>query len=145
MSYQFEFSYSATRAEYIVLSIARADASSLPKCIRSKHYDCIDCLVANPDTCLLARDKDFISYLRYRVSEDLQLRDAIREVIREHGRPMYWDIIASMVQARDPGITEHTIYTLLSSCKTHFTTFDLGVYGLAEWESKGGHTSRSTD
>jgi hypothetical protein len=102
MSYQFEFSYSATHAEHIVLSIARTDVSLLPECIRSRHYDCIDCLVANPDTCLLARDKDFVSYLRYQVSEDYRLRDVIREVIREHGRPMYWDIIASMVRARHP-------------------------------------------
>lgn len=132
MSYQFEFSHSPAHAEYIVLSIARADASSLPRCIRSGHYDCIDCLVANPDTCLLARDKDFASYLRYQVSEDYRLRDVIREVIREHGRPMYWDIIASMVRARHPQVSAHTVYILLSSYKTDFAKFDVGVYGLAK-------------
>ena len=145
MSYQFEFSYSATRAEHIMLSIARSNALLLPKCMRLRHYDCTDCPVANPDTCLLTRDEDFASYLRYRVSEDFRLRDLIRAVIKEHGRPMYWDIIASMVRARHPQISEHTVYMLLSSYKSEFVKFDVGVYGLAEWESKRVHTSGSFD
>ena len=66
------------------------------------------------------------------MSEDYRLRDVIREVIREHGRPMYWDIIASMVRARHPQVSAHTVYILLSSYKTDFAKFDVGVYGLAK-------------
>jgi len=145
MRYQFELSYSAPHAEHIVLSIARTDASLLPECIRSRHYDCVDCQVMNHDSCILARDEDFVSYLRYRVSEDFWLRDLIREVIKEHGRPMYWDIIASMVRARHPQVSEQMVYTLLSSYKAYFAKFDVGVYGLAEWVSKGAHSSGSFD
>ena len=143
MSYQFEFSYSATQAEHIVLSIARSDALLLPKCMRLRHYDCTYCPVANPDTCLLAKDEDFASYLRYRISEDFRLRDLIRAVIKDHGRPMYWDIIASMVRARYPQVSEHTVYILLSSYEADFAKFDIGVYGLAEWKPKGSHISGS--
>lgn len=128
-----------------MLSIARTDASLLPECIRSRHYDCIDCQVMNHDSCILARDEDFVSYLRYRVSEDFRLRDLIREVVKEHGRPMYWDIIASMVRARHPHVPEHTVYMLLGSYKSEFVKFDLGVYGLAGWESKRVCTSGSFD
>lgn len=136
MSYQFEFSHSATRIERIMLSIARANVSLLPKCMISTRYDCADCPMADSRTCLLSRDSEFASYLRYQVSEDFRLRRLIRTVVREHGRPMYWDIIASMVQARYPEVPKHTVYTLLSSCTTDFATFDVGVYGLAEWKLK---------
>lgn len=140
MSYQFELSENPTGVEHKVLQIARTSDSSLPDCMRHRYFKCVYCTLADESTCLLAQDQEFASYLRYKVSEELRLRELIRTVIREHGRPMYWDIIVSMVQARNPGISTHMVYTLLNSCETHFATFGFGVYGLVEWRSKGDHT-----
>jgi len=66
----------------------------------------------------------------------MQLRKVLREVIAEHGRPMYWDIIAAMVQAREPSVSKQLVYALLTGCRADFASFDVGVYGLAEWGAK---------
>ena len=65
-------------------------------------------------------------------SDEFRLRDLIRTVIEEHGRPMFRDIIAAMVKARRPQFSEHAVYQMLSSYKMEFKKFDVGVYGLAE-------------
>ncbi len=73
-------------------------------------------------------------------SDEFRLRDLIRTVIQEHGRPIFRDIVATMVKARDAQFSEHAVYQMLSSYKAEFKKFDAGVYGLAEWKSKGGHS-----
>lgn len=131
MSYEFELSSSSSRAEHTMLGIARTNPSLLPDCMSHQDFDCAGCALANPITCLLAIDHDFASYLRYRISEDFRLRDVVRAVMKEHGRPMYWDIIASMVQARYPEVSKNIVYTVLTSYKADFIALDVGVYGLA--------------
>lgn len=131
MSYEFELSSSASLAEHIMLSVARNNPSLLPECMNLHDFNCVGCMVANVATCLLARDRDFASYIRYRISEDFRLRDIVRTVIKEHWRPMYWDIIASMVQARYPGVSKNTVYVVLTSYKSDFIALDVGVYCLA--------------
>lgn len=131
MSYEFELSSNSSRAEHTMLVIARANPSLLPECMNRQDFDCVGCVLANSVTCLLARDQEFASYLRYRISEDFRLRDVVRAVLKEHGRPMYWDIIASMVQARYPGVSKNMVYTVLTSYKADFIALDVGVYGLA--------------
>lgn len=71
-------------------------------------------------------------------SDEFRLRNLIRTVIQEHGRPMFRDIVAAMVKARDAAFSERSIYQMLSSYGRDFAKFEVGVYGLAEWKSKGG-------
>ncbi|MCJ7426369.1 MAG: hypothetical protein MUO17_04485 [Dehalococcoidales bacterium] len=59
-----------------------------------------------------------------------QLCDTISTVIREHGRPMFRDIIAAMVNAKDPQFSEHAVYNILSTHSLVFQRRDVGIYGL---------------
>lgn len=70
-------------------------------------------------------------------SDEFRLRNLIRTVIQEHGRPMFRDIVAAMVKARDAQFLERSVYQMLSSYGRDFVKFEVGVYGLAEWKSKG--------
>jgi hypothetical protein len=84
----------------------------------------------------MARDPDFASYLRFFIENELHVRNLIRKVIKEHGRPMYRDIIAAMVAHRYPQVSKRLVYLLLSAYSSDFASFDVGVYGLAEWKDK---------
>ena len=124
------------RIERTLQYIARSNHSALPDCMRRARFDCSGCELAHPSWCVIAADADFASYLRHRIDSDVQLRKVIRQVIKEHGRPMFWDIIAAMVKARHPHVPRHVIYSLLSSCPADFAAIDVGVYGLAEWRNE---------
>lgn len=137
LGHVLDFSSSLAHIERTVYRIARASSSLLPDCMRHTYFDCKNCPLADPDTCLLAANPDFASYMRYQLERDMQVRKVIRKVIKEHGRPMYWDIIAAMVQAQYPQVSKQVIYVLLTSCNSDFARFEEGVYGLAEWKSKG--------
>lgn len=50
---------------------------------------------------------------------------------------MYWDVVASMVQARLSKASKQLVYTLLAACKVDFEAFDVGEYGLTEWKPEG--------
>ena len=90
--------------------------------------------------CLWEDVLSIINQILPQPSDEFRLRDLIRLVIEEHGRPMFRDIIAAMVKAKHPQFSEHAVYQMLSSYKTEFKKLDVGVYGLAEWKSKGGHS-----
>jgi hypothetical protein len=51
---------------------------------------------------------------------------------------MFRDIVAAMVKVRDAQFLERSVYQMLSSYGGDFVKFEVGVYGLAEWKSKGG-------
>ena len=132
-----DFSKEPERIQRVLQYISRNSPPALPDCMRRMRFDCTNCELAHPSRCLIASDPDFASYVRYQIDRDAQLRKVIRQVIREHGRPMFWDIIASMVQAREPHVSRQVIYSILSSCSADFAAIDRGVYGLAEWRLKG--------
>jgi len=121
--------------EKAVFSLVRARSPLVPPCVIRVHYDCGSCVASEPATCLLAADPDFASYLRYFVAREAKLIELIRNVIKKHGRSMYWDIIVAMVQDIYPRVSKQSIYNLLASCKADFASFTEGVYGLAEWKT----------
>ena len=131
-----DFSKNPERIERTLQYIGRSTPSALPDCMRRTYFDCSECDLAHPSRCLIAADPDFASYLRHRIDGDSQLRSVIRQVIEEHGRPMFWDIIAEMVRARHPHVPRRVIYSILSSCPADFIAIDVGVYGLAEWRNE---------
>lgn len=128
-----DFSKEPELIQRVLLYIFRNNPSALPDCMRRISFDCSDCELAHPSSCIIAADPDFASYLKYQIDRDAQLRNVIRDVIAEHGRPMYWDIIASMVEVRVPDASSQVVYSLLSGCPADFVAIDRGVYGLAEW------------
>ena len=128
-----DFSTDPERIQRTLQYISRNRPSALPDCMRRLRFDCTGCELVHPSRCLIASDPDFASYLRYQVDRDVQLRNVIRKVIREHGRPLYWDIVVAMVQSRAPHLSRQVIYSVLSSCSADFTAVEHGVYGLAEW------------
>ena len=131
-----DFSKDPELIQRALLHISRNSHPALPDCMRRLRFDCSNCELVNPSRCLIASDADFASFLRYQVDEDVQLRNVIRNVIKEHGRPLYWDIIVAMVQAREPQLSRLMIYSILSSCSADFTAVERGVYGLAEWRQQ---------
>lgn len=132
----YDFSTQPSRIEYTILNIARRNPEELPDCMNHYHFSCRECYIENERTCLIAKDPYFASYLRYRLEFERSLRKALQTVLREHGRPMYWDIIADMVKARYPDLEapKHTIYVVLNTSTADFKNLEPGVYGLAEWE-----------
>ena len=130
---ELDFSREPERIQRVLQYISRNNPAALPDCMRRIRFDCSDCELAHPSSCLIAVDPDFASYVRYHIDRDIQLRNVIREVIAEHGRPMYWDIIASMVEVRFPNVSSQVVYSLLAGCPADFVAIDRGVYGLAEW------------
>ena len=131
-----DLSEDTERVQRTLQYISRNSPPALPDCMRRMRFDCSNCELAHPSRCLIATDPDFASYLRYQIDRDVQLRNVIRKVIKEHGRPLYWDIIAAMVQAREPHLSRQVIYSMLYSCSADFAAVERGVYGLAEWGSK---------
>lgn len=131
-----DLSGSPERVERTVQHVSRSRHLALPDCMRRARFDCTACELADPSWCLIAIDRDFASYLRHRIHNEMQLRNLIRQVIKEHGRPIFRDIIAAMVQARRSDVPRQLIYSLLSSCPADFAAIDVGVYGLAEWSHK---------
>lgn len=63
-----------------------------------------------------------------------RLCNLIQEVIADHGRPMYRDIIAAMVKERNPDFNDQSVYNILATHKYIFYKQDIGVYGLMKWE-----------
>ena len=131
----YDFSSRPGHIEYTIFNIAHYNPEELPDCMNHHQFSCRGCYIENEHTCLIARDPHFASYLRYRLEFELSLRKAIQTVLREHGRPMYWDIIADMVKARYPDLEtpKHTIYMILNTCKSDFKNLEPGVYGLLKW------------
>ena len=131
-----ELSRNPVRIERILQHISSTSPFALPDCMRRTRFDCSNCELAHPSRCLIALDPGFASYLQYRINSDIQLRRVIRRVIKEHGRPMFWDIIAAMVQVRHPHVSRQVIYSVLSRCSADFAAINRGVYGLAEWHNQ---------
>lgn len=136
MVYGVQFAGSLEHIERILTSIVRQDEAQLPPCIANIKYNCDECTLAYPDNCLISSNWEIGSYLRYIIDRELRLRKTIQLVISEHGRPLYQDIIASMVQARDSSIPNHAIYAWLDSCSVHFKAFGFNIYGLSEWHTE---------
>ena len=130
---ELDFSKDPDRIQRVLQYISRNNPPALPDCMRRIRFDCSNCELAHPSRCLIAADPDFASYVRYQIDRDIELRNVIRDVIAEHGRPLYWDIIASMVELREPYASSQVVYSILSSCSADFVAIDRGVYGLAEW------------
>ena len=135
-TYSYDFSRRPENIERVVFQILRTDPAQLPACMRRLFFRCDDCELTDPTTCLMARDPDFVSYLKFFIENELHVRNLIRRVIKEHGRPMYWDIIAAMVEHRYPRVSKRLVYLLLSAYPGDFASFDVGVYGLAEWKDE---------
>jgi hypothetical protein len=70
-------------------------------------------------------------------SGESKLRSLIQDVLTEHGRPIYRDIIATMVKDRDSRFSDRGIYNILSTHKSIFHRYEVGVYGLSSWITNG--------
>lgn len=147
----YDFSTRPSRIENWIRRIARTDLALLPACVRARPIDCQDCSLTNPEACLIARDPHFASYLIHQIELDLihririgrhrppAIRDAIRRVLQEHGRPLHWDIIVAMVRDRFPKMRRYApdlIYGVLAASKDDFERVEPGVYWLAQRESR---------
>lgn len=128
-------SESPSHLENRIRRVARESPASLPACMRHEEAYCDACTFANPETCIISREPDFATAIKYRLEAEMALRKVIREVILQHGRPMYWDIIATMVQDRKPRVSRQLVYALLSTCRREFKSFGRGVYGVVDWHS----------
>ena len=133
MVYGSQFASSLEEIERILVNIVRQGEAQLPSCITNAHYNCDECNLAFPVNCFIHSNWEIGSYLRYIIDRELRLRNLIRLVISEHGRPLYRDIIASMVQARDSSTPTSRIYAWLDSSTLYFKTFGFNIFGLSEW------------
>ncbi len=64
-----------------------------------------------------------------------KLCNLIKEVLVEHGRPLYRDIIAAMVKNSDSQFSDQNIYNILFTHKSIFYRYEVGVYGLSCWKT----------
>lgn len=64
--------------------------------------------------------------------DGFKLCNLIQEVLTDHGRPLFRDIISVMVKDRGSQFSDKSVYSILTTHKLIFYRHDVGVYGLLE-------------
>jgi len=103
-------SFDSRGLEARILSLARYSPELLPPCFDSLEFQCETCWIDDKDTCILLHDPDFLSLLRWKVSnlsrvaENVELDDLVvvlLEVFESQGSALHVDKILGLLRRQN--------------------------------------------
>ena len=112
------FSINPKNIEARILNLARYSAEQLPPCFYSLRFQCMNCSIGNEDTCILAHNPDFLSLLRWKVSnlprfaeEDISvdLVMFLLQVFQSQGSALHLDKVLALLRRQNPELVIDSI------------------------------------
>ncbi len=97
--------------EIRILNDARESTGLLPSCMVSRQFNCEGCSLSERDLCVLQQDTDFLSLLRWKVSNLSKLVDydtsddlviSIIEVFESQGSALHVDKVLGLLLRQKP-------------------------------------------
>jgi len=131
--------------EIRILNDARESPGSLPPCMVSRQFSCEGCSLSEKDLCILQQDADFLSLLRWKISNLSKLADddisddvviSIIEVFESQGSALHVDKVLGLLLRQKPQLRINLtqIKKTLKSNPEIFQEKDTNVYFLSNDE-----------
>lgn len=137
----FPQTLSTSQKDYALLYLAGTPIALLIEAVTEPTYEANGllrdlALVASENTTIMHSALQYQQILHSRQTGLDSASDALSKILREHGRPLHWEVLCQIIRDRFPDFqySDQVIYQALRQHKERFNPVTRGVYALAEWQ-----------